>query len=190
MHIALRCKKYQVSVKIKFFFQTPFFIDYKSSFAACVPCSVLSHLRIQCSFTNYFKTFWNFACLLTKQLTSFMKMHRPENNEVKWRFLYARRPRNFSHYLEHIKERDAKSYFPSDDHRSPFLLPRLSSEPMIISEITAKHKKAIRWDHHQALRLGNQNSHQPFMKYLLYSNGIMRSKIWSLIPLKGTNKVF
>lgn len=37
-----------------------------------------------------------------------------------------------------------------------FLLPRLSSEPMIISEITAKHKKAIRWDHHQALRHGNQ----------------------------------
>ena len=158
MHIALRCKKYQVSVKIKFFFQTPFFIDYKSSFAACVPCSVLSHLRIQCSFTNYFKTFWNFASLLTKQVTSFMKMHRPENNEVKWRFLYARRPRNFSHYLEHIKAREMQ--------KVTFLLMtigllfyyRLSSEPMIISEITAKHKKAIRWGHHpfHALRLDIQ----------------------------------
>ena len=136
MHIALRCKKYQVSVKIKFFFQTPFFIDYKSSFATCVPCSVLSHLRIQCSFTNYFKTFWNFACLLTKQVTSFMKMHRPENNEVKWRFLYARRPRNFSHYLEHIKAREMQKvtfllmtigllfYYP-DYHQNPWSFLRL-----------------------------------------------------------------
>ena len=172
----------------KVFFQTPFFTDLLK--LCCCYCALLAlfcHTCVLCSFTNYFKTFWN-----TSQVTSFMymKVHRPENNELKWRFLYARHPRNFSHYLEHIKERDAKSYFPSDDHRSPFLLPRLSSEPMIISEITAKHKKAIRWDHHQALRLGNQNSHQPFMKYLLYSNGIMRSKTWSLIPLKGTNKVF
>ena len=106
-----------------------------------------------------------------------LHQHDMNHNQLKWRFLYARHPRNFSHYLEHIKERDAKSYFPSDDHRSPFLLPRLSSEPMIISEITAKHKKAIRWDHHQALRLGNQNSHQPFMKYLLYSNGLIRNKM-------------
>ena len=120
----------------------------------CVACSVLSHLR----FVQFHKLFQNVLKFYFPShfIYVHMKVHRPENNELKWRFLYARHPRNFSHYLEHIKERDAKSYFPSDDHRSPFLLPRLSSEPMIISEITAKHKKAIRWDHHQALRHGNQ----------------------------------
>ena len=158
MHIALRCKKYQVSVKIKFFSDTIFHRFTKALLLLlCVACSVLSHLR----FMQFHKLFQNFLifCFPSHFIYVHMKVHRPENNELKWRFLYARHPRNFSHYLEHIKERDAKSYFPSDDHRSPFLLPRLSSEPMIISEITAKHKKAIRWDHHQALRHGNQNSH-------------------------------
>ena len=134
----------------KVFFQTPFFTDLLK--LCCCYCA--SHLRFM-QFHNLFQNFLIF-CFPSHFIYVHMKVHRPENNELKWRFLYARHPRNFSHYLEHIKERDAKSYFPSDDHRSPFLLPRLSSEPMIISEITAKHKKAIRWDHHQALRHGNQ----------------------------------
>ena len=178
----------------KVFFQTPFFTDLLKLCCCCatVPCSVLSHLR----FMQFHKLFQNLLkfCLLASQVTSFMFIWKCIGQKImNWNGDFYMRGTLVTFRIiwsTSKRERDAKSYFPSDDHRSPFLLPRLSSEPMIISEITAKHKKAIRWDHHQALRLGNQNSHQPFMKYLLYSNGIMRSKMWSLIPLKGTNKVF
>ena len=141
----------------KVFFQTPFFTDLLK--LCCCYCSLLCFVTLAFYAVSQIISKL-FEILLPKSLhlCMYMKVHRPENNELKWRFLYARHPRNFSHYLEHIKERDAKSYFPSDDHRSPFLLPRLSSEPMIISEITAKHKKAIRWGHHpfHALRLDIQ----------------------------------
>ena len=100
---------------------------YKSFAAATVPCSVLSHLRFM-QFHNLFQNFLIF-CFPSHFIYVHMKVHRPENNELKWRFLYARHPRNFSHYLEHIKERDAKSYFPSDDHRSPFYYPDYHQNP-------------------------------------------------------------
>lgn len=102
MHIALRCKKYQVSVKIKFFFRHHFSQIYL--LLLCVACSVLSHLR----FMQFHKLFQNFLKFYFPShfIYVHMKVHRPENNELKWRFLYARHPRNFSHYLEHIKERE------------------------------------------------------------------------------------
>ena len=67
MHIALRCKKYQVSVKIKFFSDT-IFHRFTKALLLLLFLALFCHTCVLCSFTIYFKTFWYFA----SQVTSFM----------------------------------------------------------------------------------------------------------------------
>ena len=126
----------------KLFFQTPFFIDFtKFSLPACLCfvtlfCLLLYALEI---------LFQKFEIFFSNRLHLWKCTRLKKSNEVKWRFLYAWRTRNFSHYLEHIKERCKKFTFHMMTIGPPFYYLALSaSEPMIISEITAAHKKAIR----------------------------------------------
>ena len=140
----------------KVFFQTPFFTDLLK--LCCCYCALLAlfcHTCVLCSFTNYFRTFWNF----TSQVTSFMFIWKCIGQKImNWNGDFYMRGTlvTFRIIWSTSKREMQKVTFLLMTIGLLFLLPRLSSEPMIISEITAKHKKAIRWDHHQALRHGNQ----------------------------------
>lgn len=84
---------------------------------------------LQMHFTNYFPNFFIHALVIFIFLL---------HNEVKWGIFYMQ-THNFEHYLEHIEMQKVLMTI----GLTLVLLPRLSSEPMIISKITAAHKKAI-----------------------------------------------